>query len=124
MKDTRKVVEKLVRLVLETGTLTGTNLANLMDLNILGLILKSICGTACVAILDIVLILLPGEPPYYQIASAVLSKVYAHSILIVLNSRIRFVYGYEGARERPNHTTTLVISNDLQFAAEVESIMD
>uniref|UniRef100_A0A8H7XPA8 DUF6534 domain-containing protein n=1 Tax=Psilocybe cubensis TaxID=181762 RepID=A0A8H7XPA8_PSICU len=93
IQDTRQIVQRLVRLTIETGSLT-----------------------ACIAILNIVLTMLPGEPTYYQTTANVLSKMYANTMLVVLNSRMRFGQGYQGSqaegfRYNESNSTQLIFSN-------------
>jgi len=44
---------------------------------------------AAIAILNLILILLPGQPSYYLVPSEILAKVYSNSMMVVLNSRMR-----------------------------------
>ncbi|PPQ83992.1 hypothetical protein CVT25_000538, partial [Psilocybe cyanescens] len=68
-KKTRVLVQKLIRLTVETGVLT-----------------------AFVALLNIILVVAPTDhPQYYQITSALLSKMYANTIMVILNSRMSFI---------------------------------
>ncbi|KDR70541.1 hypothetical protein GALMADRAFT_877912 [Galerina marginata CBS 339.88] len=62
---TAAVVDRIVRLTLETGTFT-----------------------AVIAILNLVLSLLPGHPTYYMGVVAILGKVYSNSMMVSLNSRM------------------------------------
>ena len=48
-----------------------------------------ILALATAAIL--VLLFLPGHPPYYELATSVSAKTYSNSMLAVLNSRIKVV---------------------------------
>lgn len=66
-KPTQRVVQRLIRLIVETGTLT-----------------------AAIAIVNLSLSLLPGKPTYFQTSSAVLGKIYSNTMMVVFNSRIRF----------------------------------
>ncbi|PPQ71716.1 hypothetical protein CVT25_004851, partial [Psilocybe cyanescens] len=68
-KKTRVLVKKLIRLTVETGVLT-----------------------AFVALLNIILVVAPtGHSQYYQITSALLSKMYANTIMVILNSRMSII---------------------------------
>ncbi|KDR74371.1 hypothetical protein GALMADRAFT_157591 [Galerina marginata CBS 339.88] len=69
---TRTIIRKIIRLTIETGTLT-----------------------ASIAILNIVFVVLPGRQPYYQVTSALLSKLYANTLLVLLNSRVELTSGVE-----------------------------
>ncbi|PPQ72104.1 hypothetical protein CVT26_006882 [Gymnopilus dilepis] len=66
MHNTQIFLRKVIRLVIETGTVT-----------------------ALVAIINLILVLLPSRPAYYQIPSEVLAKVYSNSMMVMLNSRMR-----------------------------------
>ncbi|KAF9563237.1 hypothetical protein CPC08DRAFT_749080 [Agrocybe pediades] len=66
-KATQRVLSKLIRLVIETGTIT-----------------------AAIAIINLILSVLPGKPTYYQTTSAVLGKLYSNTMMAVFNSRITF----------------------------------
>ncbi|KAF8910655.1 hypothetical protein CPB84DRAFT_1702355 [Gymnopilus junonius] len=65
-KPTQRVVQRLIRLIVETGTLTAT-----------------------IAIVNLALSLLPGKPTYYQTTSAILGKVYSTTMMVVFNSRMK-----------------------------------
>ncbi|KAF8881031.1 hypothetical protein CPB84DRAFT_1851677 [Gymnopilus junonius] len=66
IRSTNLMVKKIVKLVIETGTIT-----------------------AAVAIINLVLSVLPSKPAYYQIPSVILAKVYSNSMMAVLNSRLK-----------------------------------
>lgn len=81
-KRTRVLVQRMIRLTVETGVLTGKKWWRFLSH-----ILKR--STAFVAILNILLVVAPkGHPQYYQVTSALLSKMYANTIMVILNSRI------------------------------------
>jgi len=42
-----------------------------------------------VAILTLILTFLPGRPAYYQASVSVLDKIYANSMMVVFNSRVK-----------------------------------
>jgi len=65
VKRTAAVVDRIVRLTIETGTFT-----------------------AVIAILNLVLSLLPGHPTYYMGVVGILGKVYSNSMMVSLNSRM------------------------------------
>ncbi|PPR03487.1 hypothetical protein CVT26_007893 [Gymnopilus dilepis] len=69
-KQTRRIVQKLIRLIIETGTLTAT-----------------------IATINLVLSLLPGKPTYFQTTSGILGKMYSTTMMVVFNSRMRIVGG-------------------------------
>jgi len=66
-KPTQKMVHKLIRLIIETGTLTAT-----------------------IAIINLALYLLPGHPTYWQCTTEILGKLYSNVMMVVLNNRIVF----------------------------------
>ncbi|KAF4613882.1 hypothetical protein D9613_007530 [Agrocybe pediades] len=84
-KATQRVLSKLIRLVIETGTIT-----------------------AAIAIINLIVSVLPGKPTYYQTCSAVLGKLYSNTMMAVINSRITFgsnhISLYES--EEPRSTST------------------
>jgi len=75
-KPTQRIVNKLVRLIIETGTLT-----------------------AAIAITNLILALLPGRPTYYQTTAGVLSKLYSNAMLTVFNSRMKVGYAVTTTQE-------------------------
>jgi len=66
-KPTQKVVHKLIRLFIETGTLTAT-----------------------IAIINFALFLIPGHTTYWQTTIGILGKLYSNTMMVVLNNRIVF----------------------------------
>ncbi|KAF9525768.1 hypothetical protein CPB83DRAFT_896670 [Crepidotus variabilis] len=62
---TQRVVQKIIRLVIETGTLT-----------------------AVIALINLALSLLPGQPTYFQATSGILGKMYSNTMMAVFNSRV------------------------------------
>ncbi|KAJ3509606.1 hypothetical protein NLJ89_g5130 [Agrocybe chaxingu] len=77
---TQKIVRKLTRLVIETGSLTAT-----------------------VALVNFALALLPGHPTYYQTAVGVLGKLYSNSMMAVFNSRIRLSHSPDTYSNASSH---------------------
>ncbi|KAF8873064.1 hypothetical protein CPB84DRAFT_1798711 [Gymnopilus junonius] len=69
-KQTRRIVQKLIRLIIETGTLTAT-----------------------IAIINLILSLLPGKPNYFQTTSGILGKMYSTTMMVVFNNRTKIVGG-------------------------------
>jgi len=63
-KPTQTIIQKLIRLVIETGTLTAT-----------------------IAIVNLALSVLPGSPTYFQTTSSMLGKMYSNTMMVVFNSR-------------------------------------
>ncbi|KDR82274.1 hypothetical protein GALMADRAFT_240773 [Galerina marginata CBS 339.88] len=68
IKETTILVNRVIRLTIETGTFT-----------------------ALIAILNLALSLLPGHPTYYQAVVGSLGKVYSNSMMVSLNSRVDIV---------------------------------
>jgi len=65
-KPTQRMVQRLTRLIIGTGTLT-----------------------AAIAIINLILFVLPGDhPTYYQTTAAILGKMYSNTMMVTLNSRI------------------------------------
>lgn len=64
-KPAQRKVQKLVRLIIETGTLT-----------------------AAIAVVSFILFELPGHPTYYQTTCAALGKMYSITMMVLLNSRM------------------------------------
>ncbi|KAF8162618.1 hypothetical protein B0H34DRAFT_692074 [Crassisporium funariophilum] len=65
IKQTKVLLTKIIRLTIETGTIT-----------------------AAIALINFSLALLPGHPPYWETVASVLGKVYSNSMMAVLNSRM------------------------------------
>ncbi|KAF9523765.1 hypothetical protein CPB83DRAFT_862249 [Crepidotus variabilis] len=80
MAHTRNLVKKIIRLTVETGSLT-----------------------AVIALLNFVLALLPGHPTYYMATAGILGKLYSNSMMAVFNSRIQMAEGV-------NSTTSVELS--------------
>ncbi|KAF4616578.1 hypothetical protein D9613_008944 [Agrocybe pediades] len=66
VETTHVLLRRVVRLVIETGTVT-----------------------AAMALLNLILSTLPGQPSYYLVTSETLAKFYSNSMMVVLNSRMR-----------------------------------
>ncbi|KAF9262829.1 hypothetical protein L218DRAFT_840393, partial [Marasmius fiardii PR-910] len=69
-KDTRDLLRRIIRLTMETGSLT-----------------------AAVATVDLILFLVFPATPYHITAALILAKVYSNSLLVIFNSRVRIVGG-------------------------------
>ncbi|KAF5318152.1 hypothetical protein D9619_012089 [Psilocybe cf. subviscida] len=65
IRQTKEILRKFIRLTIETGTLTTT------------------VGIVCFS-----LAILPNSPYYYQVAMGILGKIYANSMLVLINSRM------------------------------------
>lgn len=66
MMQTQLLLKKIIRLTIETGSLT-----------------------AVIALLNFVLALLPGHPTYYMATAGILGKLYSNSMMVVFNSRMK-----------------------------------
>ncbi|KAF5310292.1 hypothetical protein D9619_010135 [Psilocybe cf. subviscida] len=80
-ETTQLVVKRIIRMVLETGTVT-----------------------AVVAVVLLVLTMLPNHVSYYQVPAAILALLYSNSMLALLNSRINLNACRDFDREPPPHT--------------------
>ena len=80
-KQTQCTIHKLIRLILETGMLTGQPENPLSSIPLL--------YTAAIAITNFCLFLIPSTA-YYQTTALVLGKMYSNSMMVVLNSRMEF----------------------------------
>ncbi|KAF8881414.1 hypothetical protein CPB84DRAFT_1687241, partial [Gymnopilus junonius] len=78
---------KLIRLVIETGTLTGKPTFS-----------HAYLYQATIAIINLILSLLPGKPTYFQTTSGILGKMYSTTMMVVFNSRTKIV-GSESSKE-------------------------
>jgi hypothetical protein len=85
LKSTQVLLKKIIKLVIETGTLTGTRLYPSYDITNE----KPITLAAVVAIMILVLAVLPGHPTYFTTPAGILAKVYSNSMMVVLNNRMR-----------------------------------
>ena len=86
MKLTQVLLKKIIRLVIETGTLTGTCLYPSHDITNE----KSITLAAAITIITLMLAAhLSCHPLYYTTLAEVLTKVYSNSMMVVLNNRMR-----------------------------------
>ncbi|KIM49808.1 hypothetical protein M413DRAFT_21946 [Hebeloma cylindrosporum] len=65
IKQTKIILKKVIRLTIETGSLTA------------------VIGIVCFS-----LAILPGNPYYYQVPMGIIGKVYANSMLVLINSRM------------------------------------
>ncbi|KAK0486436.1 hypothetical protein IW261DRAFT_1559835 [Armillaria novae-zelandiae] len=94
--QTQILVTKLIRLVIETGTVT-----------------------AAVALLNLILFFaLPGQS-FYTAPALLMPKLYANAIYMVLNSRIRIV----GGRDTYTSPTDMVISTGNTILRDVNSCL-
>ncbi|KAK1231095.1 hypothetical protein PQX77_005797 [Marasmius sp. AFHP31] len=87
------IIRRLIRLVIETGSLTAT-----------------------VAIVDAILFVGLRKYPYHMLPSRCLAKLYANTLMVILNSRVRV----QGSRDQPKldqvYTAGWSQSIDVRFA--------
>ncbi|ESK92408.1 hypothetical protein Moror_4539 [Moniliophthora roreri MCA 2997] len=74
------LIRRLVRLVIETGSLT-----------------------AAVATIDCVLFIAVQKYPFHMLPSRCLAKLYANTLMVILNSRLRIVGSRDEAKLSPGH---------------------
>ncbi|KAH9481559.1 hypothetical protein JR316_0006086 [Psilocybe cubensis] len=91
-KATRTVINKLIRLTIETGTLTAT-----------------------VATIDIVLFLAFRHNNYHTAPATILAKLYSNTLLMICNSRMRIVGGRD-----PTHSTSELMDMPLDATSGIE----
>ncbi|KIP12183.1 hypothetical protein PHLGIDRAFT_124345 [Phlebiopsis gigantea 11061_1 CR5-6] len=92
--QTRAIISRLVRLVVETGTLTAT-----------------------AATLMLILYVALPHRAYFSTVGAILAKLYANSLLVLFNSRIRIA----GSRNWPSHARGVSSDESAAHTARVFS---
>ncbi|ESK90888.1 hypothetical protein Moror_16474 [Moniliophthora roreri MCA 2997] len=91
MKSTNLLIKRLIRLVIETGTATAT-----------------------VAIIDCILFVGVQRYPFHTLPSRCLAKVYANTLMVILNSRIRIA----GSRDETKLNPSVVnVWSDIKFSS-------
>ncbi|KAF4613513.1 hypothetical protein D9613_008161 [Agrocybe pediades] len=85
MKTTQRIVHRLIRLIIETGTVTGKSSHS----NDPSRFIRFCISAATLSIINLVLCLLPSRPAYYQLTLGLLAKSYSNSLMVVFNSRIK-----------------------------------
>jgi len=85
LKSTQVLLKKIIRLVIETGTVTGMRLYSSCDITNE----KPITFAAVIAVMILVLSVLPGHPTYFTTPAGILAKVYSNSMMVVLNNRMQ-----------------------------------
>ena len=85
VRSTQVLLRRIIRLVIGTGTVTGTYAYPPFDITNE----KFIAFAAAVAIINLVVTVLPSQPSYYTTTSEILAKVYSNSMMVVLNNRMR-----------------------------------
>ena len=109
MNHTQRLIQKLTRLIIETGILTGQEIV-LFIFSMSNSDHFSTC-TATIAIINLVLFLIPSTAAYFETTSAVLGKMYSNTMMAVLNSRM--IYGIA------NDTTWNELSSAVTFRRSV-----
>ena len=87
-KPTQRIVQRLIFLIIGSGTLTGQITPFILLFSLDKNSDEFIIATT--AILTLVLFILPGHPPYYAITSGILGKMYSNTMMVILNNRIVF----------------------------------
>lgn len=89
MPETHTLITNIIRLTVETGSLTGLEFffGRLIRSLLLFLLL------ATISVISLMLSYLPGQPSYYRTTVSVLAKLYSNSMMVVLNSRMRVSSG-------------------------------
>ena len=77
---------RLIRLSIETGCVTGQHNYHFSSCKVY--VPKCQMPAFSAAIL-LILVYLPGRPPYYTTATTVVGKLYSNSMVAMLNSRIK-----------------------------------
>ncbi|KJA19993.1 hypothetical protein HYPSUDRAFT_43569 [Hypholoma sublateritium FD-334 SS-4] len=67
-ENTHRIIVRLIRLTIETGCITALSTGSVL-----------------------VLVYLPGHPPYYQLTASISAKTYSNAMMAVLNSRVKVV---------------------------------
>ncbi|EKM52237.1 uncharacterized protein PHACADRAFT_125904 [Phanerochaete carnosa HHB-10118-sp] len=80
--DTRAIINRLVRLIIETGTLTGA--------------LSLLSNRSVAATIDIIVYFALRNDDYHSCIATILAKLYSNALLVLFNSRIRIVGGRAG----------------------------
>lgn len=84
------MLTKLIRLIIETGTITGASYQ----------LLRPSVGDVClflavVALIDLILFLAFPHATYHTVPAQSLSKLYSNAILVLFNSRVKIRGGRE-----------------------------
>jgi len=111
MKQTTIMLRKIIRLTIETGSLTGQcfHLLTLPFGN-------SQIVSAIIAILNFALALLPNHPTYYMATAGILGKLYSNSMMAVFNSRMKIGNEANGANSS-GHNVSVSSNNYLNKTA-------
>ena len=103
IKRTKAILKKIIRLTIETGSLTGRWKLYSLLANLCGR-LNKLSIPALIAILCFVLAATLPRNNYHRVSSGIIGKVYANSMLVLINSRMTL-----GFEETPSTYTSLVI---------------
>ena len=101
-QTTQLLVQRIIRMVLETGTVTGTFIPATRLFSCSSLCIH--CRPAFFAVVLLVLTMLPDHISYYQVPAAMLALLYSNSMLALLNSRINLNACKEFGKEPPPQT--------------------
>jgi hypothetical protein len=111
-RQTRVLVSKVIRLTIETGSLTGMHAA----LHARQLETHLRIYSALAAVINLTLFFaFPGHT-YYTVPAALMPKLYANSILIILNARFQILGG------RATYTSSMDIMSTPTYLRNTETI--
>ncbi|KAF8902563.1 hypothetical protein CPB84DRAFT_1846215 [Gymnopilus junonius] len=101
MKHTQRLIRRLIRLIVETGSLT-----------------------AAIALLNFILALLPGQPTYYQTTAGVLGKMYSNAMMVVFNSRLKLSYETSTVHEMSLSYRRNPLASDEEYQMERSAVQE
>ena len=109
MKQTQRLIQKIMRLTIETGMLIGQEIA-LVIFSTPNSDHVFLTCTAAFAIINFVLVLIPSKSLYSLAVCLVLGKMHSNTMMVVLNSRM--VYGIENdtISESSNKPSSILVS--------------
>ncbi|KAK0486476.1 hypothetical protein IW261DRAFT_1359283 [Armillaria novae-zelandiae] len=96
-RQTRILVTKLIRLIIETGTVT-----------------------ALVVLVTCILFLVFPHEAFYRVPALIVPKLYANSVLVVLNSRFRIMGGRDTYTSATDVTITSTMIRDMTASQSTE----
>jgi hypothetical protein len=90
------ILKKIIRLTIETGSLTGMLIISQSSIQAAEYVHPAIIGIVC-----FLLAALPDSLYYYQLPMGIIGQVYANSMLVLINSRM-----FLGSEDTPSTTIT------------------
>lgn len=88
-ENTHDNIVRLIRLSIETGCITGPHVHSTQEH--IGCLTKCSRTLALSAAALLILVYLPGHPPYFATAAFIAAKLYSNSMMAMLNSRVKAV---------------------------------